>query len=1227
MDCLITSGSASANGTRFDPDPDIAKLANAANDPSESAFLSTIKIDPLKVETSLPGKAINTAKSPELMVHLQAGAAEVMLQLKGTAKIVDDDMINLPEGSAHGVEVGISGAKVLHVITRGHKAPVFSVSGASNEKVAAQLSLARLTDANEGYTASSTVVHGVMEGVLTVECQVGTVPVPQATGLEMLVAEGAGAAKSELSNSTQKSKRDKTSQSRGWGVRKLVQVAGVIAVVSAVISGNDMTIPGGATVSAAFIENFVEHLNEEEDGIAQGFQVAELLEEEKNVISHLRTHSREAVNTQKDRLNLLTQFHNNVIESESVHETSDTHGLLHKGITASSIKFVRRDDDKKFPNETNMQKALRLHGGQLLVTNPSTDTTTSEIMQQTSDISRELKNRASVSDSVAVISSAKSLIEDPTKEKAFDVLGSAAVIVGTYVPPPLGVGLGIAMGGLAVVLGSQKSDEEVLLDKIVDSLNGMEDRLGSKLDSITESLQVLSVSMSVVTMLTQYSILVIEKVYQKLWVDPFHNIHAAYMNLMETYFPRSPSDSWDLFYERASHLRVEFEAEVYDAFAYDNIRGYLEWFEKSSINDSMLCGQAMLFQYLMTVRTELFYISEFGSHVRNGDSWELNLELVTRYATKFKKQISEYQMMLTALSGGGLGISDLAQMKIPELLNAIRLAQPGVGICFRCDYDYENTDTAENTDNTMDHCKGKNYNAPPYPTEDAPANRPWNNDWPSDVPNVSWNNVNYAVCNSKTFSFDWYNYQFDLPDQIATVVGRRENMACCGCSCISTGFDGKYHGTAADHKLYGRHCSLTQADLFDQMYSFEMVADNKDCGISEWLHPLVSPSVLACAKLCKISNRKSWGFVWELGRCKCAAKDCLQTDDGDLAVFKYTPANVGWFYGNNDQSCDDVCAEQGTACTEKSRTKQTLLSRKTSDLAYEQAKVQCAGYHKRDNFNYEQAPYTWRTDEGLQCSYPDGEVVADDADAIATGRLLRPPATEAVSGTELKAPVATRPVPVLKEYGSAATARAGRARSPSSPSSRRRLPGPRPQPGVSTCDTKKVDRKRLCFCDCLDGFCPGMPPTYFIENPNSGKVLSIKSCTDRNVVLKTKDLLDDTQRWKKISAPNGNYIILPLGCPDVFGDTALLWSNPSNGCGGITGEGGRPTQVYRRATASEYWGSSQHWTINKRSLRSAWCTNFVIGIFGSPVDGAKVGMKQSTVGSEMVSEDQWRFVL
>ena len=148
-------------------------------------------------------------------------------------------------------------------------------------------------------------------------------------------------------------------------------------------------------------------------------------------------------------------------------------------------------------------------------------------------------------------------------------------------PPPYDVIVGMGLGMLGAFFPT-KEDGTLTLTEIGNILRGIDERLGNMEAAIGE----LTKAMQVVTALTQYTILVVDQINQKLWVDPFHNIHAAYMNLIETYMPMSDNDSWDMFFEKANILRGELEAEVYDAFESANIRKYLEWYEASVVNDS-----------------------------------------------------------------------------------------------------------------------------------------------------------------------------------------------------------------------------------------------------------------------------------------------------------------------------------------------------------------------------------------------------------------------------------------------------------------------------------------------------------------------------------------------------------------------------------------------------------------------------------------------------------------
>ena len=185
-------------------------------------------------------------------------------------------------------------------------------------------------------------------------------------------------------------------------------------------------------------------------------------------------------------------------------------------------------------------------------------------------------------------------IKDPSTEHVADTLGSMAGIAGMVVPPPAGIVIGLGMGILGSLFGSQE-EPDLTNTELLDAVEAHMRDINSNLVSMADAISDLKVAMEVVSMMTRYNIVVVEKVYQKLCIDPFHNIHAAYTNLIETFMPSSGEVSWNPFFERANILREEFDAEVYDAFDYDNLRSYLMWYDAAIINDSGMCGKATLY--------------------------------------------------------------------------------------------------------------------------------------------------------------------------------------------------------------------------------------------------------------------------------------------------------------------------------------------------------------------------------------------------------------------------------------------------------------------------------------------------------------------------------------------------------------------------------------------------------------------------------------------------------
>ena len=121
----------------------------------------------------------------------------------------------------------------------------------------------------------------------------------------------------------------------------------------------------------------------------------------------------------------------------------------------------------------------------------------------------------------------------------------------------------------------------------------------------------------------------------------------------------------------ANELRQKFQAEVYDAFEYENISNYLQWFEDADINGAGMCGVAMLFGYLTAVRAELFFITSMGLCVKTTEPscddtkfcWKPRPSVLLRYTTKYSNQMRELQRILPAESQdlGGLGIDHLVK--------------------------------------------------------------------------------------------------------------------------------------------------------------------------------------------------------------------------------------------------------------------------------------------------------------------------------------------------------------------------------------------------------------------------------------------------------------------------------------------------------------------------------------------------------------------------------------
>lgn len=174
-------------------------------------------------------------------------------------------------------------------------------------------------------------------------------------------------------------------------------------------------------------------------------------------------------------------------------------------------------------------------------------------------------------------------------------------------------------------------------------------------------------------------------------------------------------------------------------------------------------------------------------------------------------------------------------MTSAELLEGVQQGPRNLqlGFCFKCDTDYSHANPK------LTQCN-KSYETITLPSSEIKQGE--SSLWPSgNDGEASANQLpTKYVCSAGTFSVDWKYYKYSycltkvcrdihLPgwercDRQATtealsksvsISGKKENLGCCSCSCLSTSdYDNKFAGTAADHNKYDRHCPNNELSLF-----------------------------------------------------------------------------------------------------------------------------------------------------------------------------------------------------------------------------------------------------------------------------------------------------------------------------------------------------------------------------------------------------------------------------
>lgn len=115
------------------------------------------------------------------------------------------------------------------------------------------------------------------------------------------------------------------------------------------------------------------------------------------------------------------------------------------------------------------------------------------------------------------------MVEDPNLGTVCSLIGSTADLV-AMAPAPYGPVIGTGMSIIGALFGTEPEDPP---SKFEEEVNEYLKRIDGQLGGIEDSIGDLKMVMNELTALTQYNILVVEMAYQKLWVDPFHDIHRC----------------------------------------------------------------------------------------------------------------------------------------------------------------------------------------------------------------------------------------------------------------------------------------------------------------------------------------------------------------------------------------------------------------------------------------------------------------------------------------------------------------------------------------------------------------------------------------------------------------------------------------------------------------------------------------------------------------------------
>jgi len=243
------------------------------------------------------------------------------------------------------------------------------------------------------------------------------------------------------------------------------------------------------------------------------------------------------------------------------------------------------------------------------------------------------------------------------------------------------------------LLGSMFGPDDPTNQQVIDEMKKGFEKMGKRFDSIDQTLGEIKDSLDVVHDVVLYNQDLLVEMKHKAMMDPFNDIHSKYLTLMDELPSDTNGRSWGKFFDTAKSYTIEVKEEIYDSFKVGKIKSFLEWWGGTPQNDMGMCGQSFIFNFILSVRHELFFIMTMG-HVQHDEDSNVVLDPNTKFPGKrsaateddiriLMGQLEEFtEEILDPTRKGGLGLGHLVGRTPRELREGANSAK--LGFCYRC---------------------------------------------------------------------------------------------------------------------------------------------------------------------------------------------------------------------------------------------------------------------------------------------------------------------------------------------------------------------------------------------------------------------------------------------------------------------------------------------------------------------------------------------------------------